>query len=230
MSPIRHVLLVRFKASVDADSVAAILQLGPTLRASVPDILYYNALPLLSPDTLPHGHVTNPAGFSHVLDSLFPSAAALRVYDQHPAHVALRQRLLPLVDSMVIVDVEMAGLDVDAFIQMQHAPHVHHLTFVRPSDGVQRAHIEETVRQWTALPAIVPELVWASAGHTVDKAPFEGYRDLSRGYSVVCDVIARDLPSMAAYSQHVQQMELTSRVRQMAEVEQSGLVAVDWQL
>ena len=228
--PIRHFVLAQFKASATADSIAAAVQQFSTIPSAIPDILYYQLSTVIPADAVPQGHMTHPDGFTHVLDSLFPSAEALHVYENHAAHKALTQQLIPLIEKLLSIDVEMPGLDVDAFLKVQHAPHVHHLTLIRPNHGVHRAHIDPTLHRWGALPAVIPELVWASAGHAADKPLYEGWHDMTKGYSVVCDVVGRDLPSMADFSQHPKHAELAPHVMQVTDVEKGGLVAVDWQL
>ena len=164
--PIRHLVLIQFNASATADSIATVLRLFANMPSSVPDILYFHTFPLIPHDAVPQGHMTRSGGFTHVLDLLFASAAALHVYEYHAAHDVLKVTLRPLVQNIIVIDAEMPGLDVDLFLQVQRAPLVHHLTLVRPKAGVQRADIDPTVHRWVALPAVVPTLVWANAAYS----------------------------------------------------------------
>ena len=156
--------------------------------------------------------MVNTLDITHVVQVLLPSAEALQAYEQHPAHIAALTPAMPRVQQVIAVDVEMPGLDVDAFLRLQHAPHVHHLTLIRPNAGVNRAQLSTTMQQWGALPIVVPQLVWASVGFAADKPLYDGWRDMTQGYSVVSDVMGRDLQSMAGYTQSGPHMQLAPAV------------------
>ena len=227
MNPVRHIVLVAVKASTAPDSLAAALDGLSALPSTIPNILSHHVGRLLTADLLPAGLVDSTAGFTLVIDFLLSSADALRVYNEHPDHAKVGQELMPLVQNLVAVDVDMPGLDVAAFLRAQHAPHVHHLTLVRLREGVSRADIGSTLQKWGTLPTTVPELVWANVGYATDKLLFDGWQDISQGYSVVSDMVASDLPSVAAYTQSVSYQELAPYITKiMGAANSSRLAAV----
>ena len=221
---------MQFNSSATPAAISSVLDGLSALPSTIPNILCYRFYPLLTADVLPAGHLVHPAGFTHILDSLFTSADALRLYDQHPAHHPLQLQLEPLLQKILHVDSEMPGLDVDAFLRAQRTPNVHRLTLVRPREGMDRTEIGPTLQKWGALPTTVPELVWASVGFSANQTLFDGWQDRTQGYSVVSDMVARDLPSMVVYTKSASYQELMPHVKKMTDLDNGGLIAVEWQL
>ena len=54
-------------------------------------------------------------------------------------------------------------------LSQQLAPHVHYLTLARPNSNADSKQLCAVGQQWGALPATVPELVWANVGMVVQQ-------------------------------------------------------------
>lgn len=93
---IKHLVIFKFKDAAPAVLEAAKAQLM-SLPPLIAEIVDYE---------VGINCVDDPRAYDLALVSSFESLEALRVYQEHPAHVAVVQALKPNFDSVVTVDYE----------------------------------------------------------------------------------------------------------------------------
>lgn len=94
---IRHILLIKFKATVDAAQIASIKTLFETMPEKIEGVV-----------AVEWGLNDSPEGlnknFTHAVLMSFTDEAARTRYLPHPAHEALKQEFVPLVDDIIVFD------------------------------------------------------------------------------------------------------------------------------
>lgn len=91
MAPIKHVVLLRFKKSVPGNAVKGIFKELADLKKVIPGLLDFSGGPYDSPEGL-------HKGFTHGFVATFKDGRVRDVYLAHPAHEAIKQKVLPLLD------------------------------------------------------------------------------------------------------------------------------------
>ena len=94
---IRHLLLIEFKPTVDAAQIAAVKTLFETIPEKIEGIV-----------AVEWGLNDSPEGlnkqFTHAVFMTFADEAARTNYLPHPAHEALKQVFVPLLNDIVVFD------------------------------------------------------------------------------------------------------------------------------
>ena len=96
---LRHLVLLRFKATASRADIAAIEAAFAALRTLVPGV---SALEW-GLDTSPEGLAK---GFTHAFMLSFSGAPQRDAYLPHPAHQAFVAQLKPLLDDVLVLDYE----------------------------------------------------------------------------------------------------------------------------
>jgi hypothetical protein len=103
---IRHIVLVKFPAGANAETVGPLFRALDDLRGVVPGMLRFAGGPNVSPEGLTRG-------FTHAFVADFTDAAARDAYLVHPAHKAAGARLVAAaeggLDGLVVVDIDVAA-------------------------------------------------------------------------------------------------------------------------
>ena len=97
MSRVHHMVLLRFKPSATADTIARLFPELAALKATIPGIVHFSGGLYDSPEGLNQG-------FTHGFLMTFENAAARDHYLAHPEHELVKQKFLPLVDNVVAFD------------------------------------------------------------------------------------------------------------------------------
>lgn len=94
---IRHILLIKFKADVDATQIESAKALFTAMPDKIEGVL-----------AVEWGMNDSPEGmnkeFTHVVFMSFENAAAREHYLPHPEHEALKQAFVPLVQDIIVFD------------------------------------------------------------------------------------------------------------------------------
>ncbi|HCS62720.1 MAG TPA: stress protein [Cellvibrio sp.] len=94
---IRHILLIKFKAAVDAAQIAASKMLFERMPEKIEGVV-----------AVEWGLNDSPEGlnknFTHSVFMTFADEAARSRYLPHPEHEALKQQFVPLVEDIIVFD------------------------------------------------------------------------------------------------------------------------------
>ena len=96
-TPLRHLVLLRFKPTAGVPAIAAIAQSFVALRGQIAGVRDIEWGTDISPEGL-------AKGFTHAFLLSFDDAAARDAYLPHPAHQAFVAQLQPLIDDVLVVD------------------------------------------------------------------------------------------------------------------------------
>ncbi len=91
MPRVKHAVLLRIKKEIPAAEVRAIFADLAALRNTIPGILDFSSGPYSSPEGM-------NKGFTHGFVMTFADEASRDAYLPHPAHEALKRRVLPILD------------------------------------------------------------------------------------------------------------------------------------
>lgn len=91
MAHIKHVVLLRFKKRVTDATVKGIFKELADLNKVIPGLLDFSGGPYDSAEGL-------NKGFTHGFVATFKSGKVRDVYLAHPAHEAIKQKVLPLLE------------------------------------------------------------------------------------------------------------------------------------
>ena len=100
MARIKHIALLKFKASTSPEQIDQVLNDLLDLSESVPGVEDYIAGPNNSPEGL-------SKGFTHGFIMTFTDAAARDAYLPHPEHERFKAAALPLIEDVAVFDFEM---------------------------------------------------------------------------------------------------------------------------
>lgn len=94
---VKHVVLLRFKPETSAGTMAGLLVALHELRLQIPGLLDVSAGTNSSPEGL-------AKGFTHGFVMTFADEASRDGYLPHPAHEAVKAKILPWVNDVLVVD------------------------------------------------------------------------------------------------------------------------------
>lgn len=93
----RHLLVVKFKSDAVATQIDEALLYFKRIQNDIPGIVSVEYGSNESPEGL-------DKGYTHVVLMTFDNAEARDTYLPHPAHEALKQAFVPLVDDIIVLD------------------------------------------------------------------------------------------------------------------------------
>ncbi|KAH8101505.1 hypothetical protein BXZ70DRAFT_98462 [Cristinia sonorae] len=96
--PIQHVVLSKFKASVDEAGKAKAYEVARGFLKNIPQVKSSVVGPPISSRM--------SRGYDYGMMATFDDEAALGAYIQHPQHVALMKALGPITEGMVVYQIE----------------------------------------------------------------------------------------------------------------------------
>lgn len=103
---IKHCVLLKLSAQASSEAVDRVLTELAALKDTIPGIVDFAVGPNVSPEGLSQG-------FTHAFVTTFVSAAARDAYLTHPAHQAVAQNLVAVLEGgaagVIVVDFETAG-------------------------------------------------------------------------------------------------------------------------
>lgn len=97
---INHLVLLRFKPEATLSEQTHCIDSFAALQKQIPEVLGFEQGPDVSPEGRNHG-------FSHAASMTFANAAARDVYLIHPAHLAFVSLLKPVLDDVLVFDIEI---------------------------------------------------------------------------------------------------------------------------
>ena len=100
MSKVKHTVLIKFKTDTTPEQIDQVFSDLLDISESIPGVEDYVSGPNNSPEGFSHG-------YTHALIMTFTDAAARDTYLAHPEHSAFKEKAMPLVDSVVVVDFEV---------------------------------------------------------------------------------------------------------------------------
>jgi hypothetical protein len=102
MPRVQHLVLLKFKPNVPADTVPRLFAGLEGLKRSVKGIVSFNGGAYSSPEGLNQG-------FSHGFAMIFSDVAARDAYLAHAEHEKVKAAFLPLVENVIAFDFEEKG-------------------------------------------------------------------------------------------------------------------------
>ena len=99
---LKHIAFLKFQPSCTAADIAEVWRLVEDLPKRIPGIVDLTWGPNLSTEGLDQG-------FTHSFVMVFESAAARDAYLPHPVHQAVVQKLMPMLDAVIVCDHEFEG-------------------------------------------------------------------------------------------------------------------------
>jgi hypothetical protein len=100
MSKVKHIGLVKFKEGTPAEQIQNVFDSILDITETIPGIEDYVSGPNSSPEGLNQG-------YTHALIMTFTDAAARDAYLPHPEHERVKTLLMPLIETLLIVDFEV---------------------------------------------------------------------------------------------------------------------------
>lgn len=100
--PVKHIVLVRFKADAVPAKIAELFEKLHGLQSLIPGIRDLSSGPNSSPEGLSQG-------YTHAFVLTFDNAAARDAYLPHPSHQVVVALIVPLLESVAVVDYEFEG-------------------------------------------------------------------------------------------------------------------------
>ena len=100
--PVKHIVLVKFKPDATPAKIAELFEKLHGLRSQIPGICDLSSGPNSSPEGLDQG-------YTHAFVLTFDNAAARDAYLPHPSHQAVVALIVPLLESVAVVDYEFEG-------------------------------------------------------------------------------------------------------------------------
>jgi quinol monooxygenase YgiN len=97
MTTLRHLVLLRFKAKANAESIATIERAFVALQGQIGGVRDIEWGTDVSPEGL-------AKGYTHAFMLSFDDAAARDAYLPHPAHQAFVAQLKPLLEDVLVID------------------------------------------------------------------------------------------------------------------------------
>ena len=202
MPPLRHLVLFKFLASSTAEQQKAVSTALSELPSIIPNILYYRVFRLAH--NLFPGHSTHSGGYSMLIDSIFADAAALSVYAPHPAHQGvIAKYIAPIREDNLVVDYVLSErFNIDAWKQLQRAPHIRHLLLVKAKADVPEAEMRSGVATMEGLQVSVPGVLSTVSGQQRLSDMYAGYADRSQGVVDVVEIVLQDAQALQTYTSH----------------------------
>lgn len=99
---IRHLLLIRFKPTATPEAVAAVWPLFEAIPSQVEGVVAVEWGRNNSPEGLDRG-------YTHAVLMTFADEAVRQNYLPHPAHEALKQVFVPLLEDIIVIDYPCQG-------------------------------------------------------------------------------------------------------------------------
>jgi len=100
--PVKHIVLVRFKSDANPAKIDELFEKLHELQRLIPGIRDVSSGPNASPEGLNQG-------YTHAFVLTFDDAAARDAYLPHPSHQAVVALIVPLLESVAVVDYEFEG-------------------------------------------------------------------------------------------------------------------------
>jgi hypothetical protein len=100
MSKVKHIGLMKFKEGTPEDQIQSVFDSILDITETIPGIEDYVSGPNTSPEGLAQG-------YTHAFIITFADAAARDAYLPHPEHERVKSLMLPLLDSLAVVDFEV---------------------------------------------------------------------------------------------------------------------------
>jgi hypothetical protein len=100
MSKVKHIGLIKFKEGTSEEQIDDLFSQLLDLSESIDGIEDYVSGPNSSPENLDQG-------FTHGFVMTFADAAARDAYLPHPEHEKVKAAILPIVESIVVLDFEV---------------------------------------------------------------------------------------------------------------------------
>ena len=100
MSKVKHIALLKFKEGTSAEQIDNVFGSILDITETITGIEDYVAGPNSSPEGLSQG-------YSHAFIMTFANAAARDAYLPHPEHERVKALMMPLIDSLLVVDFEV---------------------------------------------------------------------------------------------------------------------------
>jgi quinol monooxygenase YgiN len=97
MTPLRHLVLLRFKPEAAAAAIDATVRGFVALRDAIDGVRDIEWGTDVSPEGLARG-------YTHAFQLSFDDAAARDAYLPHPAHLAFVAAMKPLLDDVLVID------------------------------------------------------------------------------------------------------------------------------
>jgi Stress responsive A/B Barrel Domain len=98
MPELHHIVLLKIRADADSGAVDAAFAAARAMAGQIDGVLHVAAGPDVSVEGLAAGH-------THAVLVRFADEAARERYFPHPAHLALGERMQPLTEGAVVVDI-----------------------------------------------------------------------------------------------------------------------------
>ena len=100
MAKVKHIGLVKFKEGTPDDQIQNVFDRILDITESIAGIEDYVSGPNSSPEGLNQG-------YTHAFIMTFTDAAARDAYLPHPEHERVKALIMPVVDSLLVVDFEV---------------------------------------------------------------------------------------------------------------------------
>ncbi len=100
MAKVKHIVLLKFKSSVDEAQIDQVFDSLLDLSETIPGIEDYVSGGNMSPESLSNG-------FTHAFVITFTDAAARDAYLVHPEHEKVKTLLMSVLEAVTVVDFEV---------------------------------------------------------------------------------------------------------------------------
>jgi hypothetical protein len=101
MPQVKHVVIFKFKPNTPEDHIRSAFMALRGLQKSIPGIKEFIGGPYKSPEGMNQG-------YTHGFIMTFESPKARDVYLPHPEHEKVKSSILPMLDSVIAFDFEVA--------------------------------------------------------------------------------------------------------------------------
>lgn len=95
--PVKHIAFLKFKAEVTEAQIKDIYVDLAGLQRQIPGLIDFTGGPYSSPEGL-------NKGFTHAFTMNFVDEAARDAYLPHPDHDVVKNKLIPLLDDVIVID------------------------------------------------------------------------------------------------------------------------------